>query len=133
MHLGVYVAQTEFEHEVLSRRSVDGSASVEDPIIYKLIAWRPQDRDDIAQILATGPDLDTKHVVRWAERWEVSERWSEAVACTDSHIAGPGITTTEARSSALTEANSVSISADSGFGSSHSKRCRGGYLAGQAP
>ena len=80
MHLGVYVAQTEFEHEVLSRRSVDGSASVEDPIIYKLIAWRPQDRDDIAQILATGPDLDTKHVVRWAERWEVSERWSEAVA-----------------------------------------------------
>lgn len=78
MHLDIYVAQTEFEHEVLARRSEDGYASVEDLIIYKLIAWRPQDRDDIAQILANCPMLDAERVVLWAERWEVTERWSEA-------------------------------------------------------
>ncbi|MHB8246259.1 MAG: DUF6036 family nucleotidyltransferase [Acidimicrobiales bacterium] len=82
MHLDVYVAQTEFEHEVLARRTVDGYASVEDLIVYKLIAWRPQDRDDIAQIIVNCPVLDTERVALWAARWEVTERWSEAAAWT---------------------------------------------------
>jgi hypothetical protein len=53
--------------------------TVEDVIVHKLLAWRPRDRDDIASILATDPVLDTAYIERWADEWEVGDRWNQAL------------------------------------------------------
>lgn len=62
----------------MERRGADGYVSVEDLIVYKLLAWRPQDRDDIAEVLAAGHELDTRYIEHWAAQWEVLDRWEEA-------------------------------------------------------
>ncbi|HZO34643.1 MAG TPA: hypothetical protein VFB17_06145 [Gaiellaceae bacterium] len=79
------VAKTSFEREVLSRAvaiDVDAQpvpvASAEDLVVYKLIADRPRDRDDIAAVLRTqaraGRDVDWSYVERWARFWAVTDR-----------------------------------------------------------
>lgn len=73
----VLVAETDYQREALDR-AVDGVLTVEDVIVHKLLAWRPRDRDDIASILATGRPFDEAYVTRWAEAWEVTDRWEEA-------------------------------------------------------
>lgn len=45
-----------------------------DLIVYKPLAWRPQDRDDITEVLAAGHDLNTRYVEYWAGEWDVLER-----------------------------------------------------------
>lgn len=60
-------------------RNQRGYVSVEDLIVYKLMAWRPQDRDDIAEVLAVGHELDTGYIEYWAGEWEVLDRWQQAV------------------------------------------------------
>ena len=83
--IDLLVAKTDFEQEVL-RRAVPVEiagvtipvATPEDLIVYKLIADRPRDRDDILAILRTqaraGRALDWAHVERWARFWNVSDR-----------------------------------------------------------
>ncbi len=73
----VLVAETDYQREALDR-AVDGVLTVEDVIVHKLLAWRPRDRDDITSILATGRSFDEAYVTRWAEAWEVTDRWAEA-------------------------------------------------------
>ena len=73
----IMVAETPYQQEAM-RRAVGGFLAVEDVIIHKLIAWRARDQDDIRSILAAGHDLDQSHVARWAEQWEVTDRWNEA-------------------------------------------------------
>ena len=46
--------------------------------MHKLIAWRPQDQDDIASILRTGVDLDESYVDRWSAEFEVGDNWATA-------------------------------------------------------
>lgn len=75
----VLLAETEFQREALDR-AVDGRLRAEDLIVLKLVAWRPRDRDDVVSILRSGIDLDLDHVARWAEVWEVADRWGEALA-----------------------------------------------------
>jgi predicted nucleotidyltransferase len=79
------VAKTDFEREVLRRAvSVDIAgvvfpvATPEDLIVYKVIADRARDRDDIDAILRTqaraGRELDWAYVERWARFWDVYDR-----------------------------------------------------------
>jgi predicted nucleotidyltransferase len=82
------VAKTAFEVEVLRRAvpiEIGGVtlpvATPEDLIVYKLVADRPRDREDIAAILRTqmrtARAIDWVHIERWAEFWNVSERLAE--------------------------------------------------------
>ena len=57
----------------------DHVISVEDVIIFKLIAWRRRDQDDVRSILASGRAFDRSYVELWAEEWHVSERWQRAL------------------------------------------------------
>lgn len=79
------VAKTPFEEEVLRRAPlVDVGpiqvpvASPEDVIVYKLLADRLRDRDDIAAILRTlrraARSLDWRHVERWVRFWRIEDR-----------------------------------------------------------
>ncbi len=70
-------AETPFQHNALDR-AVDGVITAEDVIVFKLLAWRPRDRDDIASILEAGQQLDEAYIERWAGEWEVTDRWEEA-------------------------------------------------------
>lgn len=70
-------AETAFQRSAVDR-AVDGVITAEDVIVFKLVAWRPRDQDDIASILAAGHDLDAAYIERWAAEWQVSDRWEEA-------------------------------------------------------
>lgn len=81
----VLIAKTPFEEEVLRRAPlVDvGSlevpvASPEDLIVYKLLADRPRDRDDITAVVRTlgraGRQIDWTYVERWARFWQIEDR-----------------------------------------------------------
>jgi hypothetical protein len=72
------VAQVPFEIEAL-RRAHDHVISVEDVIVFKLIAWRGRDQDDVRSILASGRPVDRAYVERWAEEWQVSDQWARAL------------------------------------------------------
>ena len=61
-------------------RAIDHVITVEDVIVHKLIAWRPRDRNDILSILEAKPSLDESYIRRWAQEWEVLDRWDEARA-----------------------------------------------------
>ena len=77
------VAGTDYQREALERaraETVEGIGAtpvlaVEDVIVHKLIAGRYQDMADIEAILDAGVAVDTSHVERWAEFWEVLDRW----------------------------------------------------------
>lgn len=71
------VATVPFQEEALDR-AVDHFISPEDVIVFKLIAWRWKDRDDIASILITGRELDEGYIGRWAREFEVLDRWHAA-------------------------------------------------------
>ena len=53
---------------------------VEDVLIHKLLAWRPRDRDDVRSILSVGHALDERYIERWADDWQVIDRWRAAQA-----------------------------------------------------
>jgi predicted nucleotidyltransferase len=79
------IAKTPFEEQVLRRavrieigpRAVP-IASPEDLIVYKLLADRPRDREDIRAVLRTqaraGRSLDWRHVGQWAAFWRITDR-----------------------------------------------------------
>ncbi|MHB8262955.1 MAG: hypothetical protein ACYDGY_04295 [Acidimicrobiales bacterium] len=79
MHFDIYEAHTDFEKSALARRT-GTYASPEDIIVYKLMAWRSQDQDDIAEILATQTELDHGYIEHWAETWDVLDNWHTALA-----------------------------------------------------
>lgn len=70
-------AETDFQLSALDRAS-DGVITAEDVIVFKLVAWRPRDRDDVSSILDSGLALDRSYIARWAEEWQVADRWAEA-------------------------------------------------------
>lgn len=77
IRVDVIAAQTDYQFEAIERAR-HGVLTVEDVIIHKLIAWRPRDRDDVAQIFAAGRLLDEPYIDRWTEAWQVEDRWQEA-------------------------------------------------------
>jgi predicted nucleotidyltransferase len=83
--IDLLVAKTTFEAEVLRRATpidvggvVVPVATPEDLIVYKLVADRPRDRDDIQAILRTQSrttrSIDWAYVERWAGFWGVCDR-----------------------------------------------------------
>ncbi len=79
-------AHTDFEREALrravTREPFRGVAApvitVEDLIVYKVLADRPQDRVDVRDVVAAagarGQDIDWSYVERWCDAWEVRGR-----------------------------------------------------------
>ena len=74
----VLLPVVEYQLEALRRSGDAHLLTVEDVIVHKLIAWRPQDQDDIASILRTGVDLDESYVDRWSAEFEVADNWATA-------------------------------------------------------
>ena len=81
----VLAAKSDFEASALRRAVAIQAASVtlpvitaEDLIVYKLIADRPRDREDIRAVLATqeraGRAIDWDYISRWCEFWGIAER-----------------------------------------------------------
>ena len=77
--IDVLFATVDYIEDALDR-SVDHVLAVEDVIVQKLIAWRPRDRNDIADILDAGQLLDDEYIARLAMEWDVADRWTEAQA-----------------------------------------------------
>lgn len=73
------VVQTEYQSHALDRAH-DHWLTIEDVLVHKLIAWRPRDRDDVADILAGGLAFDEAYVDHWSAEWDVADCWREARA-----------------------------------------------------
>lgn len=73
----VLLAETEYQRTALDR-ATGPAITAEDVIVHKLIAWRPRDQDDIAQIFAAGVELDERYIEGWARAWDVADRWDLA-------------------------------------------------------
>lgn len=77
------LAETDYQRMALERaqtETIEEGARVtvlrvEDVVVHKLIAGRPRDLDDIAEILATGRPLDESYVEGWAQYWDVLALW----------------------------------------------------------
>jgi hypothetical protein len=77
------VAGTDFERLAMSRARSETvregfcvrTLTVEDVIVFKLIAGRGKDLDDVDSILLTGCSLDVAYIERWASEWDVLDRW----------------------------------------------------------
>ena len=79
------VAGTQYQQEALRRAVVDTETipgagavpvlTVEDVIVHKLIAGRYRDLADIEEILESGTPLQADYIERWAQFWEVLDRW----------------------------------------------------------
>lgn len=77
VRVDIMVAGTEFQRSALDR-AIDGVITVEDVIVFKLLAWRARDRADIDSILSAGHDLDLGYIQHWVDEWQVTDRWSQA-------------------------------------------------------
>ena len=81
------IAGTAYQHEALRRAHVEvetvpgagtvPTLTVEDVIVHKLIAGRYRDLADIKEILEGKPSLQEAYIERWAEFWEVLDRWHQ--------------------------------------------------------
>lgn len=83
MHFDIDVASIEFEKTVLATKDNDHVASAEAILLYKMLAMRPQDVDDIHSILAAHPGfegLDLDFIGQWADELDVSDRWNGFVS-----------------------------------------------------
>jgi predicted nucleotidyltransferase len=82
----LFLAESAFQEEVLKRRRLVQLEtarvwfiSPEDLILLKLLASRPRDRGDIADILFTQGQLDTEYMRRWAEQLGIRDALEEAL------------------------------------------------------
>lgn len=74
----VLLPVVEYQFEALRRSGDAHLLTVEDVLVHKLIAWRPQDQDDIASILRTGIEFDMSYVDTWSAVFDVVDNWSTA-------------------------------------------------------
>lgn len=79
----VVFAETEYQREAIRRARPEPTGGgvevlvlrIEDVLVHKLIAGRPRDLADVADILAAGLAFDQAYVERWAEYWDVLDLW----------------------------------------------------------
>lgn len=83
----IFLADSEYQKELLNRSRVEptelGPMSVvtaEDLILLKVLADRPRDRIDVADILFTQGTLDEAYMRKWAGELGISEKLEEALA-----------------------------------------------------
>jgi len=77
-HVDCMFAGTEFERMAIASAGDDHLVRPEYLLVYKLIAGRAHDRDDIDAVLADNR-VDEAEVRRWAQAWEVEDRWDLAL------------------------------------------------------
>lgn len=72
--IDIFLAESEFQDSIISRRvcaEVEGIstwiASPEDLILLKIVAGRPRDLGDVADILLVQGQLDEEYMRRWAQ------------------------------------------------------------------
>lgn len=82
----IFLAETDFQRELLSRRQRHEAegwqgwfVTAEDLILLKLLADRPKDRTDVADILFIQGNLDEAYLRVWAERLGVVAALDEAI------------------------------------------------------
>jgi hypothetical protein len=82
--IDVLASKTEFEDQALSRATRSGRlrvVSVEDLLVYKLIAGRPRDLADVEEIARTqiraGRTIDWSHVEKWLAEWGEVDRLAQ--------------------------------------------------------
>lgn len=65
----------DYERAAIARaEDNDGILVIEDLLIQKLFAWRDRDRDDVREILATQPAIDTAIFEEWVDYFEIRDR-----------------------------------------------------------
>jgi hypothetical protein len=82
----VFLSGSEYQRTAFARRRRHETdlgplwlISVEDLLLHKLIADRPRDRADVADLLLVAGSLDETYLRRWAERLGVLERLEKAL------------------------------------------------------
>jgi hypothetical protein len=87
--LDFFLAESPYQQEVLRRKrreQVNGImvwlVSAEDLILLKLIAHRPRDLADIADVIFTQGELDLSYLRKWAAELGVGERLEEVFRAT---------------------------------------------------
>lgn len=82
----VFLSGSEYQRAAFARRRRHDTdlgplwlISVEDLLLHKLIADRPRDRADVADLLLVAGSLDETYLRRWAERLGVLERLEKAL------------------------------------------------------
>jgi len=83
----VFIVETDFQRQVIERRvsaDIEGRTvnlvSVEDLILFKLIASRPRDLLDIQDVLFTQGEIDEPYLRRWAGPLGVEAKLDEVLA-----------------------------------------------------
>jgi len=83
----IFLAESSFQMELLARRQraelddqIIWLVSPEDLVLLKLIAGRPRDLLDVADILFTQGQLDTTHMRHWATQLGVLNRLEKALS-----------------------------------------------------
>jgi hypothetical protein len=87
LDVDLFLAESEFQLEVMKRRlhlEADGHTlsvvSPEDLVLFKLLAARPRDLGDVADVLFIQGQLDETYMRRWARELGVSDRLEKALA-----------------------------------------------------
>ncbi len=85
--LDIFLCETNFQRSLLTRRQrveieehVIWIVSPEDLVLLKLIANRPRDLIDVADILFVQGQLDEPYMRHWAAKLEITERLEKALA-----------------------------------------------------
>lgn len=84
--IDLFLAETPFQNELLARRQRHSAlgwsgwfVTSEDLILLKLLADRPKDRSDIADILFVQTSLDEMHLRDWAARLGIADSLEAAL------------------------------------------------------
>lgn len=85
--LDIFLCETEFQRSLMSRRveaSMDDArtlwvVSPEDLILLKLLANRPRDLIDVADVLFVQGELDRAYMTHWANQLKIDQRLQQAL------------------------------------------------------
>lgn len=81
------LADYEYQFDAIDRAQENGGMiTIEDVLIQKIHAWRPQDRDDLDAIIATKPLFDRAYVERWCAMFETTDRLQKVTAALDEPL-----------------------------------------------
>ncbi|MBI5310263.1 MAG: hypothetical protein HZB14_04420 [Actinobacteria bacterium] len=85
------LAEVDYQVEAIDRAQANGGVlTVEDVLVQKLLAWRPDDQRDVESILATQMSFDLRLVRRWCEAFEIADRLDDALCrVSDEEISRP--------------------------------------------
>lgn len=82
--IDVFLSETPFQRSVMERRvrvEFEGKSvwfvTPEDLILFKVLANRPRDLGDVADVLFVQGDLDSSYMVHWANELGISQRFAQ--------------------------------------------------------